>query len=150
MHGPVAILHPDNCEDGLSGSMVMAENESGAAFQRGADLNTAAATAGPMAGSAAGTLDSQAGDGARAARLPAIGARMGKDPPEHGAAKNDDKGSGAEQSKGQSRPRAKGGRSSTAFDLWLQRELQDMFADVSREPVPDELMRLIDESKAKK
>lgn len=45
---------------------------------------------------------------------------------------------------------AKGSRPATAFDLWLQRELQDMFTDVSNEPLPDELLRLIDESKSKK
>lgn len=75
---------------------------------------------------------------------------MGKDPPEQAAGKADDKGSGSAAANGSSRPRAKGAKSSTAFDLWLQRELQDMFADVSSEPVPDELMRLIDESKATK
>ncbi|WP_426956733.1 NepR family anti-sigma factor [Muricoccus radiodurans] len=30
-----------------------------------------------------------------------------------------------------------------AFDLWLQRGLHEMFDDVMREPIPDELLRLI-------
>jgi len=36
-----------------------------------------------------------------------------------------------------------------AFDLWLKRELRDMFSDVASEPVPDELLRLNDEKKKK-
>jgi hypothetical protein len=31
-----------------------------------------------------------------------------------------------------------------AFDTWLDRELQRMFNDVAREPIPDDLLRLID------
>ena len=42
----------------------------------------------------------------------------------------------------------RGGRSRTrvdqAFDTWLDRELQRMFNDVAREPIPDDLLRLID------
>ena len=38
-------------------------------------------------------------------------------------------------------------RAPTAFDLWLERELKDMFSDVAQEPIPEELMRLIDEAK---
>lgn len=129
--------------------MVMVESDIGAS--QSARPGSAAESVGPMGdGSATDRLDSQAGDASRSSRPPLIGARMGKDPPERAATKADNNGSGSEKSDGPTRPRPKAGRSSTAFDLWLQRELQDMFADVSREPVPDELMRLIDESKAKK
>ena len=38
----------------------------------------------------------------------------------------------------------------SAFDMWLQRELQKMFSDVAQEPIPDELMRLIDQDKLKR
>lgn len=128
--------------------MVSEEKDVGA--DRWARVDTVAEEAGPSTGAFDDGLESQAGVGPRRTRLPAIGARMSKDSPEQPAGKADDKGSGADKSNGSSRPRAKGARSSTAFDLWLQRELQDMFSDVSREPVPDELMRLIDESKSVK
>ncbi|WP_376087738.1 NepR family anti-sigma factor [Roseomonas sp. CCTCC AB2023176] len=36
-----------------------------------------------------------------------------------------------------------------AFDLWLRRGLHDMFDDVMREPIPDELLRLIEEDKGR-
>ena len=31
-----------------------------------------------------------------------------------------------------------------AFDLWLQRGLQDLFDDVAKEPIPPELLALIE------
>ncbi len=31
-----------------------------------------------------------------------------------------------------------------AFDTWLDRELQRMFDEVAREPIPDDLLKLID------
>ena len=31
----------------------------------------------------------------------------------------------------------------TAFDLWLQRGLQQVFAEVAQEPIPDEILALI-------
>ena len=31
-----------------------------------------------------------------------------------------------------------------AFDLWLERGLHQMYDDVAREPVPDDLLRLIE------
>jgi hypothetical protein len=34
-----------------------------------------------------------------------------------------------------------------AFDLWLQRGLHQMFDDVMREPIPDELLRLIEQDR---
>ena len=36
-----------------------------------------------------------------------------------------------------------------AFDLWLRRGLHDLFDDVMREPIPDELLRLIEEDKGR-
>ncbi|WP_458097630.1 NepR family anti-sigma factor [Roseomonas sp. WA12] len=35
----------------------------------------------------------------------------------------------------------------SAFDLWLQRGLHQMFDDVMREPIPDELLRLIEQDR---
>ena len=34
-----------------------------------------------------------------------------------------------------------------AFDLWLQRGLHKLFDDVASEPVPEELLRLIEEDR---
>ena len=34
-----------------------------------------------------------------------------------------------------------------AFDLWLQRGLHQMFDDVAGEPVPEDLLRLIEEDR---
>ena len=36
-----------------------------------------------------------------------------------------------------------------AFDVWLQRGLHKMFDDVASEPIPDELLRLIEEHRNK-
>jgi hypothetical protein len=41
-------------------------------------------------------------------------------------------------------PRKKG---DAAFDLWLQRGLHKLFDDVAREPIPDELLRLIEDDR---
>ena len=35
----------------------------------------------------------------------------------------------------------------SAFDIWLQRGLHQMFDDVMREPIPDELLRLIEQDR---
>lgn len=35
-----------------------------------------------------------------------------------------------------------------AFDLWLQRGLHAMYDDVAREPIPDELLRLIEQDRS--
>ena len=35
----------------------------------------------------------------------------------------------------------------TAFDLWLSRGLHQIFDDVAKEPIPDELLRLIEDDK---
>ncbi len=36
-----------------------------------------------------------------------------------------------------------------AFDQWLQRGLHDLFDQVAREPIPDDLLRLIEEDRKK-
>ncbi len=35
--------------------------------------------------------------------------------------------------------------SDSAFDVWLQRSLHKLFDDVASEPIPEELLRLIEE-----
>jgi hypothetical protein len=39
--------------------------------------------------------------------------------------------------------------SEAAFDLWLQRSLHQLFDKVAKEPIPEELLRLIDEDRKK-
>lgn len=34
-----------------------------------------------------------------------------------------------------------------AFDIWLQRGLHQLFDDVMREPIPEELLRLIEQDR---
>lgn len=36
-----------------------------------------------------------------------------------------------------------------AFDVWLQRGLHQLFDDVAKEPLPDELLKLIKEDREK-
>jgi hypothetical protein len=36
-----------------------------------------------------------------------------------------------------------------AFDVWLQRSLHKLFDEVANEPVPEELLRLIEEDRSK-
>ncbi|WP_281417436.1 NepR family anti-sigma factor [Plastoroseomonas hellenica] len=36
-----------------------------------------------------------------------------------------------------------------AFDLWLRRGLHAMYDDVAREPVPEELLKLIEQDRQK-
>ncbi|GGJ14595.1 hypothetical protein [Neoroseomonas lacus] len=36
-----------------------------------------------------------------------------------------------------------------AFDIWLRRGLHQMFDDVAREPIPPELLRLIEQDRRK-
>lgn len=36
-----------------------------------------------------------------------------------------------------------------AFDIWLQRGLHQLYDDVAREPIPDELLKLIEEDRKK-
>jgi hypothetical protein len=42
------------------------------------------------------------------------------------------------------------GKADAAFDLWLQRGLHKLFDDVAREPIPDELLRLIEDDREKR
>ena len=35
----------------------------------------------------------------------------------------------------------------SAFDLWLQRGLHQLFDEVAREPVPEDLLRLIEDDR---
>lgn len=50
------------------------------------------------------------------------------------------------------RPAAKRARKGTpdaAFDLWLQRGLHAMYDDVAKEPIPEELLQLIEQDRAR-
>jgi hypothetical protein len=40
------------------------------------------------------------------------------------------------------------GRGGSAFDLWLRRGLHQLFDDVANEPLPEELLRLIEDDRA--
>ena len=42
-------------------------------------------------------------------------------------------------------PRAKRRKADTAFDQWLTRGLHQMFDAVANEPIPDELLKLIED-----
>lgn len=52
------------------------------------------------------------------------------------------KGKNVEDSAGKSR------LADSAFDVWLNRGLHQMFDDVVREPIPEELLKLIEEDRA--
>lgn len=43
----------------------------------------------------------------------------------------------------------KGGASEDPFGLWLQRGLHQLYDSVANEPIPDELLRLIEDDKSK-
>lgn len=45
---------------------------------------------------------------------------------------------------------ARNAKREDAFDEWLQRELHAMFDKVAREPVPDELLRMIEADRVKR
>ena len=38
-------------------------------------------------------------------------------------------------------------KADAAFDVWLQRGLHEIYDKVAREPIPDELLRLIEEDR---
>lgn len=40
-------------------------------------------------------------------------------------------------------------KAESAFDIWLQRSLHKLFDEVANEPVPEELIRLIEEDRRK-
>ena len=48
-----------------------------------------------------------------------------------------------------SAPSAGKSKTDTAFDVWLQRSLHQLYDTVAREPIPDELLRLIEADRAK-
>ena len=45
--------------------------------------------------------------------------------------------------------RRRGSPTEPAFDAWLKRGLHQMFDDVANEPIPEELLRLIEEDRDK-
>ena len=47
------------------------------------------------------------------------------------------------------RPARALGQPDSAFDLWLRRGLHQMFDAVANEPIPDELLKLIEEDRQK-
>ena len=49
---------------------------------------------------------------------------------------------------GSSRERSGDGHAGGAFDVWLQRGLHQLFDGVAREPIPDELLRLIEDDRS--
>ena len=53
------------------------------------------------------------------------------------------------QRKKPSPPQPKSRSTDAAFDIWLNRGLHKMFDDVANEPIPDELLRLIEEDEKK-
>jgi hypothetical protein len=47
----------------------------------------------------------------------------------------------------QAEGRARKGTPDAAFDMWLQRSLHAMYDDIAREPIPDELLKLIEQDR---
>ncbi len=47
---------------------------------------------------------------------------------------------------GESEPK-RAGKSDAAFDLWLKRGLHKIYDDVANEPIPEELLKLIEEDR---
>lgn len=45
--------------------------------------------------------------------------------------------------------RGREGGTGSAFDVWLQRSLHQLFDTVAKEPIPEELMRLIEADRQK-
>ncbi len=44
-------------------------------------------------------------------------------------------------------PEKQSRRSDAAFDLWLKRGLHELYDEVAKEPIPAELLRLIEEAR---
>ena len=40
-------------------------------------------------------------------------------------------------------------KTDAAFDLWLQRGLHKLYDEVAKEPIPEEILRLIEEDRSK-
>jgi hypothetical protein len=47
------------------------------------------------------------------------------------------------------KPREPEQATDTAFDIWLNRSLHQLFDDVAREPVPEDLLRIVEEDRNK-
>ncbi len=45
------------------------------------------------------------------------------------------------------KPPKRATKGDAAFDVWLQRGLHKIYDDVANEPIPDELLRLIEEDR---
>lgn len=45
------------------------------------------------------------------------------------------------------RPKSTSPESDNPFDIWLKRGLHQLFDDVANEPIPEELLRLIEEDR---
>ena len=59
---------------------------------------------------------------------------------------NDDKASGE---RGGNPPRSKPKAADRPFDMWLQKQLHAMYDEIASEPLPDDLMNLIEKDAAK-
>jgi len=46
-------------------------------------------------------------------------------------------------------PRKQVKPATAAFDVWLQRGLHQLYDDIAREPIPDELLKLIEKDRGK-
>ena len=55
----------------------------------------------------------------------------------------------AQKPKTPPKPAKAGAPKPDAFDVWLERGLHELFDEVANEPVPEELLKLIDEDKRK-
>jgi len=49
---------------------------------------------------------------------------------------------------GQTGQAAEGDQADAAFDLWLKRGLHQLYDTVAKEPIPEEILRLIEEDRA--
>ncbi len=47
------------------------------------------------------------------------------------------------------RPPSKAGKGEKAFDTWLKQGLHKLFDDIASEPVPDSLLKMIEEDRKK-
>lgn len=63
-------------------------------------------------------------------------------------ANDDDKSESVNRAGGPARPKPRANE--RPFDLWLHKQLHAMYDEIASEPLPDELMNLIDSDAAKK
>lgn len=57
----------------------------------------------------------------------------------------DDKDSGSAGERPARQAEPAGGKKSEAFDIWLQQGLHRLYDSVAKEPIPDELLKLIEQ-----